>query len=41
LGWAEAGQALGVKVGTIRSRLFRARERFAERLGPAVVRGDL
>lgn len=32
MSYEEAAVALGVKVGTIRSRLFRARERFEERL---------
>lgn len=41
LTYEEAAQALDVPVGTIRSRLFRAREQFQERLGPAVVRGEL
>lgn len=32
MSYEEAAVTLGVKVGTIRSRLFRARERFEERL---------
>jgi RNA polymerase sigma-70 factor (ECF subfamily) len=39
--YEQAAAALGVKLGTIRSRLFRAREQVQERLGPAVARGEL
>lgn len=41
LTYEAAAEALGVKIGTVRSRLFRARERFQERMGPIVVRGEL
>ncbi len=41
LTYEEAAHALDLKVGTIRSRLFRARERFQEKLGPAFARGEL
>lgn len=39
--YEEAAAALELKVGTIRSRLFRAREQVQEKLGPLVVRGEL
>jgi RNA polymerase sigma-70 factor (ECF subfamily) len=41
MSYEEAAEALGIKVGTIRSRLFRAREQFQEKLGPAFVRDEL
>ncbi len=41
LSYEDAADALGVKVGTIRSRLFRARERFQEKVSSAMVRGEL
>ena len=41
LSYEEAAAALEVKIGTIRSRLFRAREQFQAKLGPAVVRGEI
>lgn len=41
LSYEDAAEALGLKIGTVRSRLFRARERFQEKLGPAFARGEL
>jgi RNA polymerase sigma-70 factor (ECF subfamily) len=39
--YEQAAAALDVKIGTIRSRLFRAREQVQEKLGPLVVRGEI
>lgn len=41
LTYEAAAEALDVPIGTIRSRLFRARTEVERALGPAVVRGDL
>ncbi len=38
--YGEASHALGIPVGTVMSRLFRARQRLAEALAPGVRRGD-
>ena len=40
LSYAEAAAVLGIPVGTVMSRLSRARDRVRKRLGPTLERGD-